>query len=403
LSFFFGLGADYLIDEGMIRMTQMKCVAMVLAGGEGKRLAPLTHTLAKPAVPFGGHYRIIDFSLSNCVNSGIHTIGIMTQYKAKSLHTHVGDGSSWATEMDTEISMLEAKGTVCSSYHGTADAIFKNMAYIEARNPEHVLVLSADHVYKMDYADMIKVHEESGAEATIAVKKVPWREAHRFGILNVDEAMRVTDFLEKPKQPESNLASMGIYIFRWSFLKRYLLADAATDHSSHDFGKDLIPRMLEEAAQISAYPFEGYWRDVGTIESLWEAHMELLNGELSINDASWPLYTNESGKQIALQQQADLLALDSVIHPDSATSGKVLRSVVFKGVQLGEGCDIRESILMPGATVGNGVTLYRTIVGEGCVIPDGEVIGEPDGAVTVVSAEDFVIAAKLGISNIIPA
>ncbi len=392
------------MDKGMIRVTQMNCVAMVLAGGEGKRLAPLTHTLAKPAVPFGGHYRIIDFSLSNCVNSGIRSIGIMTQYKAKSLRTHVGDGSSWSPESDTEISLLEAKGTLCSSYRGTADAIFKNMDYIEARNPEHVLVLSADHVYKMDYGKMLQAHEASGAEATIAVKKVAWKDAHQFGIMSVDDTLRVTHFLEKPKVPVSNLASMGIYIFRWSFLKKYLQADALNEQSSHDFGKDIIPCMLRDLAKVHAFPFDGYWRDVGTIDSLWEAHMELVEGELSLDGARWPLYTNEAAGPAEVYRQAQAEITDSVVHPDSMAAGSVRRSVIFRNVRIGEGSDVRESIIMPGAVIGEGARLYRAIVGEGCVIPAGETVGQLDGPVTVVSAEDYAaMAGKHDRSDIIPA
>ncbi|WP_224722872.1 glucose-1-phosphate adenylyltransferase [Paenibacillus vietnamensis] len=384
-------------------MTQKKCVAMLLAGGEGKRLAPLTQKLAKPAVPFGGQYRIIDFPLSNCVNSGIQTIGVLTQYKAESLHSHINDGRFWTGDKDTEISLLEADEFGGGLYTGTADAIYKNLEYIEEQNPEHVLILSGDHVYQMDYNAMLKFHEESGAEATISVKRVPWKDAHQFGIMNVDKSYKITDFVEKPENPESNLASMGIYMFRWSYLRRYLLADAVNAKSSHDFGKDVIPKMLADKTSVYAYPFQGYWRDVGTIESLWEAHMEVLDGEISLNAKHWPMYSSDK-----LKAEADAVTQvtefdDTLIHPGSMVEGMVSRSVIFGGVHIGEGCEIHESIIMPNVKIGNDVTIYRAIIGEGSVIEDGAVVGRPNGEISVIAIEDYVPAGTSSESEIIPA
>jgi glucose-1-phosphate adenylyltransferase len=373
-------------------MTQANCIAMLLAGGEGKRLAPLTHKLAKPAVPFGGHYRIIDFPLSNCVNSGIHNIGVLTQYKAESLHSHIGDGRHWTKEDTSGIELLPADLQPGGSYLGTADAIYKNIAYIEKHNPEHVLILSGDHIYQMDYEAMLKNHQESGAEATIAVKSVPWKDAHRFGILNTDSSLKVTDFIEKPAKPESNLASMGIYLFKWSFLKRYLIKDADNLVSNHDFGKDLIPQMLINKANVFAYAFEGYWRDVGTVESLWEAHMDVLDGEIGLDVAEWPMFTNERENRSTsfLHPLADIQ--QSLVNPHSAVEGDLERSVVFSGVHIGRGSEIKESILMPNVKIGQNVQIYKAILGEGTIVEDGAVIGHPDGEVTVIGADELVFA-----------
>ncbi|MCF2940059.1 glucose-1-phosphate adenylyltransferase [Paenibacillus alkaliterrae] len=378
-------------------------MAMLLAGGEGKRLAPLTLKLAKPAVPFGGQYRIIDFPLSNCVNSGINTIGVLTQYKAESLHSHINDGGFWSKNKDTDIGLLEANELGCGLYTGTADAIYKNMAYIQQQNPEHVLILSGDHVYQMDYNAMLKFHEESGAEATISVKRVPWKDAHQFGIMNVDDSFKVTDFLEKPSNPESNLASMGIYMFRWSFLKRYLLLDAANESSSHDFGKDVIPRMLAADCHVYAYPFQGYWRDVGTVESLWEAHMEVLDGDIVFDAEKWPMYTNERLRPLSANLCPAAEFGHSLIHPDSEIEGSLTRSFVFSGVHIGEGSEIHESIIMPDVKIGNHVTIYRAIIGEGSVIEDGAVIGQLNGEITVIGIGDFVTAISSDVSEIMTA
>lgn len=386
----------------MIRITQKKCIAMILAGGEGKRLAPLTQKLAKPAVPFGGQYRIIDFPLSNCLNSGIDTIGVLTQYKAETLHKHIKDGGLWLNDKETEITLLDASRHATNGlYTGTADAIYKNLEYIQRHNPEHVLLLSGDHIYKMDYNAMIQFHEESGAEATISVKQVPWKDAHQFGIMNVDDSYKVTNFLEKPSKPESNLASMGIYIFRWSFLKRYLLQDAENELSSHDFGKDLIPQMLAAGSNVYAYPFQGYWRDVGTVESLWEAHMEVLGGEIVLDDGQWPMYTNKRLQPSTMNLYPTAESHKSMIHPDSIIEGELVRSVVFNGVHIGPGCEIRESIIMPDVKIGSNVQIYKAIIGEGSVIEDGAVIGKPNGEITAIGKDEFISSDSSAVLDII--
>lgn len=266
-------------------MFNKECIAMLLAGGEGRRLAPLTSTIAKPAVPFGGHYRIIDFPLSNCVNSDIDTVGVLTQYEAESLHEHIGDGTPWGlTKTDDKgITLLPSYNTGNAEYLGTADAIHKNIEYIDSQNPEHVLILSGDHIYYMNYREMLNHHKEKGAAATISVMEVPWDEAHRFGVMSADEDLRVTEFAEKPEKPESNLVSMGIYLFKWDYLRNYLLEDAQDAQSSHDFGKDIIPKMLADQESLYVYEFQGYWKDVGTVKSLWDSHMDLLHENCAID------------------------------------------------------------------------------------------------------------------------
>jgi glucose-1-phosphate adenylyltransferase len=264
-----------------------------------------------------------------------------------------------------------------------------------------VLLLSGDHIYQMDYNAMIKFHEECGAEATIAVKRVPWKDAHQFGIMNVDDSYKVTNFLEKPAKPESNLASMGIYLFKWSFLQRYLLQDAENESSSHDFGKDIIPQMLASDAELYAYPFQGYWRDVGTVESLWEAHMEVLDGEIVLDVEQWPMYTNERLHPMSTNLYPAAQFLKSVIHPNSVIEGNVTRSVVFSGVHIGHGCEISESVIMPGVIIGRNVQIYKAIIGEGSVIEDGAVIGHQSGSVTVLGTGEFISAAPSTVSEII--
>ncbi|PZD94980.1 glucose-1-phosphate adenylyltransferase [Paenibacillus sambharensis] len=373
-------------------MKRQKCIAMLLAGGEGKRLAPLTQKLAKPAVPFGGRYRIIDFPLSNCMNSGISTIGVLTQYKAESLHNHIADGGCWScNDQPANIFLMQGSETGVT-FEGTADAIYKNTAQVDQYEPEHVLILSGDHIYQMDYNQMLESHIQSGADATIAVKQVPWKDAHRFGIMNTDDSLKVTSFVEKPEKPESNLASMGIYLFRWSFLKEQLQMDAANDASSHDFGKDVIPAILEQQANVYAYAFQGYWRDVGTVDSLWEAHMDILDGEISLEESKWPMQTNETTIRALsyLHPLADIR--ESVIHPHSAVEGDVERSFVFSGVQVGRGSEIKDSIIMPNVKIGRNVTIYRAIIGEGSVIEDGAIVGESNGDITVLGADELVYA-----------
>ncbi len=373
-------------------MTNGSCIAMLLAGGEGRRLAPLTHKLAKPAVPFGGRYRIIDFPLSNCVNSGISTIGVLTQYRAESLHSHIEDGRHWPAQDDSssEIFLLPGGMAQGTGYAGTADAIYKNIAEVDARSPEHVLILSGDHIYQMDYGKMLETHRESGADATIAVKRVPWREASRFGILNANEEMRILSFTEKPANPDSNLASMGIYLFRWSYLRELLLLDALDASSSHDFGKDLIPEMIRTEASVCAYPFDGYWRDVGTVESLWEAHMDVLAGELTLDSEAWPMYSNEQEPYIQAYTHPLAIVRDSIVHPFTVNEGEVDRSILFGGVHIGRGSSIQESIVMPNVKIGRNVKMFRAIIGEGTIIEDGAVIGREGGDVTALGADELV-------------
>jgi glucose-1-phosphate adenylyltransferase len=369
------------------------CIAMLLAGGEGRRLGPLTETLAKPAVPFGGRCRIIDYTLSNCIYSGIRTIGVLTQHNAQSLHSHIGDGSAWQSEgrmKPVGIDLLPSSRVGSQGYLGTADAIYQNMDYIEHHRPEHVLVLSGDHIYRMDYRELMASHTASKAAVTIAVKRVSWKDAGRFGILNTDERHRITEFEEKPEKPRSNLASMGIYMFRWADLKAALLEDREDPASSGDIGRDIIPRMLRSGSALQAYPFEGYWRDVGTVECLWRAHMDLIDGEFAAESDAGPILTSEPqhASRPVLGPGAEIHG--SYVHPGSLIEGEVDRSVVFGGVEIGKGADVRESVIMPGARIGRDVRLTRAIIGEGAVIEDGAVIGSMNGGITVIASGERV-------------
>ncbi|WP_454191678.1 glucose-1-phosphate adenylyltransferase [Paenibacillus sp. Marseille-Q7038] len=359
-------------------MAKKECIAMLLAGGEGKRLAPLTSKIAKPAVHFGGNYRIIDFPLSNCVNSGIDTVGVLTQYEAESLHGHIGKGEPWNlnTTKDKGVTLLPSWNTGSDEYCGTADAIYKNIEYIDAQDPENVLILSGDHIYQMDYRKILKYHEEKQALATIAVMEVPWNEAHRFGVLNTNEDMRVTEFVEKPAQPESNLASMGIYVFNWKHLKKHLIKDAASTESSHDFGKDIIPSMLKGEDPLYVYNFEGYWKDVGTVQSLWDAHMDVLNGVNLTKEElqAWPMYSRQGRTKFSAHRQKATLSRNSIVHDNCYMEGNSDHSVVFYGAEIGKGSTIKESVIMPNARIGRNVTIDRAIIGEGAIIRDGAVI-----------------------------
>ncbi|WP_201008434.1 sugar phosphate nucleotidyltransferase [Paenibacillus glycanilyticus] len=399
-------------------MTQMNCMAMLLAGGEGKRLAPLTTALAKPVVPFGEQYRMIDFPLSNCMNSGIRRIGVLTQFCADTVQRHIGGGEAWLNAVQPkhlgEIALLPASEASPNGYYaGTADAIYRNLSYIEQHNPEHVLILSGDHIYQMDYRPMLEAHVKSGAAATIAVKRVPWHEASRFGILNTNEDYSVVEFEEKPSRPRSNLASMGIYMFRTDKLKEVLLKDAGNPASSHDFGKDVIPMLLQDGASLTAYPYEGYWRDVGTVDSLWEAHMELIDGTISLSEPHWPLYGSSQKRQSPLRPALRNLSAqrDSIVHENSRMEGIAQRSVISDGADVGKGSLIYESIIMPGARIGRNVRIHKAIIGENAVIEDGAVIGAPQseqvavvgpgervasGRKTAVSASRETLAALLG-------
>ncbi|GGA25219.1 glucose-1-phosphate adenylyltransferase [Paenibacillus physcomitrellae] len=369
-------------------MSNKQCIAMLLAGGEGRRLSPLTSSQAKPAVPFGSRYRIIDFPLSNCVNSGIDTIGVLTQYEADSLHNHIGDGTAWGlgTKENGGIALLPSYQTGSDEYLGTADAIYKNMEYIDRQNPENVLVLSGDHIYHMDYRQMLEAHLKSGAPATISVMPVPWEEAHRFGVMVTDDQYRITEFAEKPEKPQSNLASMGIYLFKWSYLKQHLIEDASDDKSSHDFGKDVIPKMLAGEATLQAYPFKGYWRDVGTVGSLWEAHMDLLceESDWKLHKEAWPMYTNESASDLKTSKHSGIPAKSSMIHDNCALEGYAERSVVFGGTAIGRFTKVKDSVVMPNVQIGRNVLVECAIIGEGAMIKDGAIIkGTPDQVVVI--------------------
>ncbi|PLT44865.1 Glucose-1-phosphate adenylyltransferase [Paenibacillus pasadenensis] len=361
------------------------CLAMLLAGGEGKRLAPLTNRLAKPAVHFGGRYRIIDFPLSNCVNSGINRIGVLSQYMKQSITQHIADGRAWD---NARIDLLSSKDEK-NGYVGTADAIYQHIDFIEKENPEHVLIVSGDHIYQMDYTEMLTFHRQRGAAATIAVKEVPWSEASRFGIMNTNERLQVTEFAEKPAEPKSNLASMGVYIFRWADLKQALVKDAESSRSSHDFGKDIIPQLLSEGSSVVAFPFQGYWKDVGTPDSLWEAHMDLLNGVIDLNRPEWPMYTPSLDLSPAVYVEGRGEVSNSIVQRGCRIQGSVEGSILFHSVQVGEGSTITDSIIMPGARIGRGVHVHRAIVGEGAYVADGSTIEGTGEKLTVLGAGEF--------------
>ncbi|AQX53398.1 glucose-1-phosphate adenylyltransferase [Priestia flexa] len=359
-------------------MLKKKCVAMLLAGGKGSRLSSLTKNLAKPAVPFGGKYRIIDFALSNCSNSGIETVGILTQYQPLLLHSYIGIGSAWDLDRrDGGVTVLPpySESSGVKWYKGTASAIYENLNYLCQYEPEYVLILSGDHIYKMNYESMLDYHIEKEADVSISVIEVPWDEASRFGILNTNEALEVQEFDEKPQYPKNNLASMGIYIFKWNILKEYLEMDARNPYSSHDFGKDVIPLLLEEKKRLMAYPFKGYWKDVGTVKSLWEANMDLLDesDELNLFDSSWKVYSvNPSQPPQYIAPTA--CVVESLINEGCVVEGSIERSVLFPGVQIGSGSEIKRSVVMPSAKVGVNVYIENAIIPSDVIIPDGTII-----------------------------
>ncbi|MGO4184411.1 glucose-1-phosphate adenylyltransferase [Paenibacillus sp. MCAF9] len=376
-------------------MGRKEMIAMLLAGGEGKRLGVLTKDLAKPAVYFGGKYRIIDFTLSNCAHSGIDTVGVLTQYQPLELNRYLGIGSPWGLDrrdggMTILPPFMKQKGGVW--YKGTANAIYQNMSFIEPYNPEYVLIISGDHIYKMDYDLMLQHHKRSGADVTIAGIEVDWKEASRFGVMHIDDEDRITAFEEKPKNPTSNIASMGVYIFTWSELQKYLIYDEASRSSSHDFGKDLIPAMMRDGKRLHSYPFKGYWKDVGTIESLWEANMDLLADEppLELADADWRIYSvnpNQPAQHIGASAQIS----SSLITEGCMIEGVVDRSVLFYGVKAAKNTVITESVVMPNVRIGEGARIYRAIIGEGAVIQAGVTIGSPDDdAITVIAVDQYV-------------
>ncbi|OIJ15523.1 glucose-1-phosphate adenylyltransferase [Anaerobacillus arseniciselenatis] len=356
-------------------MKRKQCVAMLLAGGRGTRLQQLTDENAKPAVPFGGKYRIIDFTLSNCRNSGIDTVGVLTQYQPHILQNYLGRGDAWDLYQRngglTILPPYQCKHTD-RWYDGTAHAIFQNLHFIEQYDPEHVLVISGDHIYKMDYNKMLEQHIATNADATISVMGVPWKEASRFGIMNIDEiSNRIVEFEEKPQFPSSNLASMGIYIFKWSVLKEFLEREEKNDFSSKDFGKDIIPAMLINNQSLYSYKFNGYWKDVGTLESYWEANMDLLNKETNIffTNKEWEISTVENSCPPQYLDR-DAVVKQSLTSGGNEIYGTVDHSVLFGDVKIGRGSFVKNSVVLPGATIGENVKIENAIVGEGVFIPD---------------------------------
>ena len=360
-------------------MQHQHCVAMLLAGGQGSRLGVLTHKIAKPAVPYGGKYRIIDFPLSNCVNSGIDTVGVLTQYQPLALNDYIGKGSPWdLNRMHGGVHVLspyqQMQGT--QWYKGTANAIYQNIHFIDRYSPEYVVVLSGDHIYKMDYAKMLAHHKEKQADCTIAMLEVEWEEASRFGLMLVGEDGFITEFEEKPENPRSNKASMGVYVFTWAKLRQYLIDDEAKAGSSNDFGKDVIPAMHAAGERMAAYAFDGYWKDVGTIESLWEANMDLLNPKagLDMSDPSWVIYSRNTNAPPALFGP-EAKTQNCLIANGCKIEGEVDASVLFPWAQVEQGAIVRDSILMPGVKVKAGAVVQYAIIAENAVVGEDAVVG----------------------------
>lgn len=387
-------------------MMKNKCVAMLLAGGQGSRLGVMTKKVAKPAIPFGSKYRIIDFTLSNCLNSGIETVGVLTQYQPLVLNSYIGIGSAWDLDRKNGGVILlppytDSRGS--DWYQGTANAIYQNLNFIQGYNPEIVLILSGDHIYKMDYSLMIKEHQRKKAHLTISVIEVPWEETSRFGIMTTDEEGRIVRFHEKPKEPESNLASMGIYVFNQEVLSQYLEENEADKTSGDDFGKDVIPRMMKAGLGIYAYRFQGYWKDVGTVPTYWETNMELLdeNAKLDLFDRSWQIYSRSTDRP------PHYIASDAKIHHSLINQGcyiygEVDHSVLFAGVKIGKGSTVKDSIIMADTVIGQGAHIRKSIIGERAVIGDSSSIGlekSPSPAepsyITVIGDESKILAHSI--------
>ncbi len=358
-----------------------RIVCMLLAGGQGSRLGVLTSSMAKPAVPFGGKFRIIDFPLSNCVNSEIDTVGVLTQYRPLALNAYLGTGQHWDLDRNNGgVFVLPPYMTEHDGrwYSGTANAIWQNRSFVDQYDPDYVLILSGDHIYKMNYTKMLRFHIDHEAAATIAVLKVPMEEAHRFGIMNTDETGKIVSFEEKPKQPKSNNASMGIYIFDWKKLRDYMERDDADEKSENDFGKNIIPNMLNAGEKMVAYPFEGYWKDVGTIQSLWEANMDMLGDPplLDLDDPSWRIYTrNPVMAPHYVSKEASIK--NSLVTEGCVVRGEVEHTVLFCGAKLDEGCKVFDSVVFPGSKIGRNSIVHKAIIGENAIIGDNVLIGEP--------------------------
>ncbi len=374
-------------------MIKKEIVALILAGGQGSRLKGLTKNLAKPAVPFGGKYRIIDFPLSNCSNSGIDTIGILTQYQPLALNAHIGIGKPW--DLDRTRGGVKILPPYMSEnggrwFRGTSNAIFENIHFVDTYDPEYVLILSGDHVYKMDYMKMLKYHKEKKAEATLGVIEVPWEDTYRFGILNTTDDLKIYEFDEKPEDAKNNLASMGIYIFNWKILKEYLIKDQENPDTNFDFGKDILPKMLNDGNDMYAYNFDGYWRDVGTLQSLWEGNMEMLKKDapLNIHDKKWRIYSRNANlpPQI-LTIDSDVTS--SMINEGCYIDGKVKESVLFPNVKVGKNSKIIQSVIMPNVVIEEDVVIYKSIIGTNSIIKKGSVIGDEKlKEITLISNED---------------
>ncbi|MCY6483867.1 glucose-1-phosphate adenylyltransferase [Clostridium aestuarii] len=360
-------------------MYKKEMIAMILAGGQGSRLKNLTKNIAKPAVPFGGKYRIIDFPLSNCSNSGIDTVGVLTQYQPLVLNAHIGLGSPWDLDRNHGgVTLLPPYMSASGGnwYKGTANAIYQNIKFVDSYDPEYVVILSGDHIYKMDYSKMLEYHKEKQADATISVIEVPYEEAGRFGIMNTYEDNSIYEFEEKPEKPKNNMASMGVYIFTWKTLKTFLKEDEKDQSSSNDFGKNIIPKMLNENQRLFAYPFDGYWKDVGTIESLWEANMDLLEEDNTLNlfDRSWKIYSvNPIKPPQYIGNNAKIE--NSIITEGCIVLGEVINSILFPGVYVSKNTKIMNSVVMRGTQIGTNVIIDKSIIGEKVIIRRNNVIG----------------------------
>ena len=378
-------------------MKKKRIIAMILAGGQGTRLKELTEDIAKPAVAFGGKYRIIDFTLTNCSNSGIDTVGVLTQYEPHLLNNHIGRGSPWDLDrMDGGVTVLQphtSKNDEKGWYKGTANAIYQNIKFIEEYNPEYVLILSGDHIYKMNYDKMLQFHIEKKADVTIGVFKVPMADAPSFGIMNTKEDMSIYEFEEKPKEPKSDLASMGIYIFNWQLLKKYLDEDEKDPNSSNDFGKNIIPNMLNDGKKMFAYPFKGYWRDVGTIQSFWDAHMDLLSedNELDLFEKSWRVNTRQGIYTPSYFEKGSKIQ-NTLIDKGCLVEGEIKHSVIFSGVKVGKNSKIIDSIIMADTEIGDNVIIQKAIIANDVKIADNIVIG--DGEKIAVVGEKKIIDSQ---------
>lgn len=383
-----------MIGDGILRKKEI--VAMILAGGQGTRLGVLTENMAKPAVHYGGKYRIIDFPLSNCANSGIEAIGVVTQYKPQELNMHIGLGEAWGLDIEEAgVSLLPPyqDGIKDNWYKGTANAIFQNIDYIDSYDPEYVLILSGDHIYKMNYENMLDFHKKKKCDATIAVMEVPMNEANRFGIMNTDDALNIYEFEEKPSEPKNNLASMGIYIFKWRVLREYLLKDEDNKFSENDFGKNIIPLMLKENRSLCAYPFRGYWKDVGTIQSLWEANMDLLDdsNELDLFNDKWPIYTNGNTKSCTQYIGSKALIKKSLVVDGCHIEGNIYNSVICNEVYVGKNAVIKDSVIMPGAVIEDNVIINKAIIGKNTIVKKDIIVGDGKEVVALTSSNKSLV------------